>query len=48
MPVRRNLFFLWDKIILAANDANMPTTTGLKRSQLSAFENCVSRVKSIM
>jgi hypothetical protein len=47
MPVRRNLFFLRDKIISAANDANMPAATDLKRRQLSAFENCVSRIKSI-
>jgi len=48
MPVRRNLFFLRDKIISAANDANMPTATGLKHGQLSVFENCVSHAKSIL
>jgi hypothetical protein len=48
MPVRRNLFFLRDKIILVTDDTNMPIATGLKRRQLSVFENCFSHAKSIL
>jgi hypothetical protein len=41
------LIFSAEQNYLAADDTNLPAATGLKRNQLSAFENCVSRVKSI-